>query len=102
MKWFKNLYIGESFNKTADELINDIIVKNDTKRKYLITLPANDKNMLDIITAKEGIIISWREVYVIGIAKTKAEAFDLTSLIISEVYHKTNGFDLREYFDDFI
>lgn len=102
MKWYKELYIGKSIEQKRDEVISDIIDNKKLKKRYLITLPANDKNMLDIITAKMGIIVSWREVFVIGVASTKQEAVDMVTEIISTVYRETNAFKIEEYFNDFI
>lgn len=102
MKWYRNLYIGESIDKTIDEIISDVETKKDVRKKYLITFPANENNMLDIITADMGIIITWREVHVIGVAGSKKEAVELTSQIISEAYNSRGDLNLEEYFNDFI
>ena len=102
MKWYKELYIGKSIEQNRDEIISDIADNQKLKKRFLITLPANEKNMLDIITAKMGTIISWREIFVIGVAASKQEAVELVTEIISIVHHETNAFNLKEYFNDFI
>lgn len=102
MKWYKNLYIGESIDKTATEIISDIGVKKCVRKRFLITLPANDNNMLDIITADMGIMVTWREVYVIGVAGSRKEAVDMCTQILSAIYSETGDFRLKEMFNDFI
>lgn len=102
MKWYRKLYIGESINQGIDEIISDIEVNKNTRKKFLITLPANDKNMLDIITAGMGILVSWRNVYVIGVAGSRMEAVNMTSEILTSVYNETGDFRLKEIFNDFV
>lgn len=96
MKWYKDLYIGKSIEQNRDEIISDIVNNQKSRRRFLITLPANDNNMLDIITTKMGMIISWREVFVIGVASTRKEALEMVTEIISTMYHETNAFNLKE------
>lgn len=102
MKWYKNLYIGESIDKKAADIISDIEENKIIRKKFLITLPANDNNMLDIITADMGMLVTWRDVYVIGVAGSRKEAVDLSSQIISTAYFETGDFRLKEIFNDFI
>lgn len=102
MKWYKKLYIGESITENAEEIIKDISVNENVKKRFLITLPANKSNMLDIITAKMGIMITWRPVFVVGVAGSRKEAVEMTADLVSEIYEKTSGFDFEEYFNDYI
>ena len=75
MKWYKELYIGKSIEQNRDEIISDIADNQKLKKRFLITLPANEKNMLDIITAKMGTIIFFcNEMFAVfckNIAKSK-------------------------------
>lgn len=102
MKWYKNLFIGESIEQGFEEVIADISVNKKTKKRYLITLPANKNNMLDIITAKMGIMITWREVYVIGVAGSKNEALNMTADLVLSVYKETGDFNFEDFFNDYI
>lgn len=102
MKWYKNLYISEKIELNREDLISDISLNKNVSKRFLITLPANDENMLDIITARMGIMISWREIFVIGVATTRQEAVNMVAEIVMSVHHETNAFNLKEYFNDFI
>ena len=98
MKWYTGLFIGEKAYKKIDKIRAKIEEGRRCRNAYLITLPANSENMLDIIPVNLGIMITWREIYVIGIAATKQEAVLLTGEIIKKVYEETNDVKVKEYF----
>lgn len=101
MKWYRNLFLGNCGNCDIEEIKHEIINRINHNHFYLITLPANDENLLDIITAEMGALITWREVYVIGIAGSKDDAVSLTVKIIETINNEIGSFDFREYFNEF-
>ena len=53
MKWYDNLYIGESIGKKAGRIKWKINHNAGTLFVHVITLPSNKHNLLDIIPARE-------------------------------------------------
>lgn len=103
MRWYKYLYVGDN----AKNAKYDIIVKTTEHRlqldAYLITLPSNEKNLLDIIPARELAQPYYknREVserlFVVGIAKGEEEAQLVSAKILMDTHRATNGFRVRSY-----
>jgi hypothetical protein len=68
---------------------------------YLITLPSNDENLLDVFQAN--ILLqpyykkADRDIFVVGIANGKDEAYEVVRDIIDDVYSHTGAFDIKKY-----
>jgi len=103
MKWYKKLYCGENAKKAKYKMFGRIVKNKLTFDTFLIILPTNPQNLLDIISAnflKQPHFKKKRfqdEIYVVGIAKGQDEAFELVRIIIDEVYQATSGFDIPKY-----
>lgn len=101
MKWYTGLYTGDSITCDIEDIKLKIAGKCKVKNLFLITLPANNKNILDIISVKMGMLITWREVFVIGVAGSRREAVEMVSRILTSIYNETGGFNLKEYFKEY-
>ena len=68
-------------------------------RVYVITLSSNEENLLDIIPSRELLQRHYpkKGLYVVGLAGGYHEALELAGQIVSEVYFRTGGFDVRSY-----
>lgn len=103
MKWYKGLYLGEGAKSEKYKIFGKVMKGRFHKDTFLILLPSNSENLLDIISANELLQPHYRkkmyhdELYVLGIAKGREEALELVRLIIDEVYHATGGFDISGY-----
>ena len=67
---------------------------------YFITLASNRKNLFDIFHAahlKQPAFYK-QDLYVVGIASGYEEALELVQRMIDDIYRKTGGFAVREYF----
>ena len=42
------------------------------------------------------------EIHIIGLAESREAAIGLAADIIAEVYEKTDGFDVKRYFNEFL
>lgn len=99
MKFIKNLYFGpKAFNNSKK------VVKDLKKRKYLpgvclITLPTNDKNILDIFEAYMLLqpAIDKSELTVVGVTYGRDEAMELVRQIIDETYTELGTIDIKKY-----
>lgn len=99
MKWYKNLYMGEYAGKKKNRIkwkVNHGVGMVDT---YLITLPTNSSNLLDILPSWN---LQWSFIrqncpMIIGIAEGYEEAAYLVSSIVLEVYEATGAFEIEKY-----
>lgn len=105
MIFYKNLYYGEEAKKSKYKIFSKIKRNSFTSDTYLITLASNPDNILDIVSTnvfnqpffkkKE----HHENLFVVGIAKGKPEAFELVRLIVDEMYKKRGDFNIKEYLD---
>ncbi len=98
MKWYKALFVGERAAGKTDKIKERFLQGRKYRNVFFITLPANSENMLDIIPYNLGMIMTWRELSVIGVAVTRQEAVLLTEHILQKVYDETKDVRVREYF----
>lgn len=73
---------------------------------YCIAFPTNPENKLDIYNMGELLFKRYEEyddeIHIIGLAESKDAAIGLAADIISEVYERTDSFDVQKYFNDFL
>lgn len=100
MKWYKKLYLGESI-KQVKWLQFKIAHGKKPAGYYCITLPENQKNLLDIYPSEflrtPGMKAD--DLYIVGLASDKREAWEVIRSIIEDVYVHTRGFDIKAYLD---
>lgn len=103
MKWYRKLYLGDNAKDAKYKTIGKVRTGKFQNNTYLITLAANPNNLLDIYSANFLLQPDFKkanvteDVYVIGIAKGKEEAFEVVKNIISDVYTNTGGFEVKKY-----
>jgi len=101
LKWFKNLYIGDTANKQKNRIIWKVNHGVGVWDIYLITLASNPDNLLDIISANMLLQkpIRRRCPLIVGLASGHEEALQLVEQIISDVYQKTGAVAVRQYIE---
>lgn len=101
MKWYKNLYIGETLVKSKDKVIKKIQRNVLQPGVYVIVLATNGKDNFRIIHSLELLQRNYLkdDLTVVGIAKGKDEAFELVRRMITDVYEETGSVqNVVEYF----
>ena len=99
MVWHEELFVGKSVNpRRKKRMIRKINKRSILNRAYLITLPANTDNLLDIIDAK---VVRRRgypdqNLYIIGLAGSYEEAVTLAAEILYSYYLACGDFRLQE------
>lgn len=99
MKWYRNLYIGFR----AKEKIRRIIWKTRhgklQNNVFLLTLPTNEENLLDIIPANILLqpYFKRKEVWIAGIAVGREEAMEVLEVMVQKVLEETGQVNLKEY-----
>jgi len=99
MKWYKDLYVGESIQHKYEKIKWKIKHNAGQIDIYVIAIASNPQNLLDIIPAQELMQKGYpkKELFVIGLAKGMKEAHEIVTQIIDEVYQKTGGFGILPY-----
>ena len=102
MRWYKNLYAGESIARKKNRIKWKIIHNAGQIGIYVIALPSNRENLLDLIPAWE--LMQWHypkgQLYIIGLAGNYDEAAELAAAIICEAYAETGSFCVRDYISE--
>ena len=100
MQWAENLYLSDKTAKKRDKIIKKANRGIGMLSIYLITLASNPENLFDIFHAahlKQPAFYK-QDLYVVGIASGYEEALELVQRMIDDIYRKTGGFAVREYF----
>lgn len=98
MKWYNKLYIGENAGKRKRKIINNIRFNKPQLGVYVITLPTNDKNSLDIYPSNALLqkYYKKRDLTVVGIAEGRDESLMLIQRIIMDCYNQTGQYLVKE------
>lgn len=99
MKWYNFLYIGEKAEENSKKIIQNIRKGKLQLNKYVLALPLNDSDVLDIYPS---VVLTQKhymksDIIIIGIADGMDEAKELLQEIIMECFRETGGFDLKGY-----
>lgn len=99
MKWYDDLYVGESIRHEVDKIKWKIKHNAGQINIYVIVLASNPQNLLDIIPAQELMQKGYpkQDIHVIGLAFGMEEAQLVVKQIIDEVYQETKGFQILPY-----
>ena len=100
MQWADNLYLTDKTAKKKDKIIRKANRGIGMVSIYLITLASNREYLFDIFHAahlKQPAFYK-QDLYVVGIASGYEEALELVQRMIDDIYRKTGGFAVREYF----
>ena len=99
LTWHVHLYVGEKAKKQVRRTMGLINRKKPTPGVYLLTLPHNRKNVMEIVSTS--VLLQepahMRCPQVIGIARGREEAFALMQRIIKDTYANTGNFQVEAY-----
>lgn len=98
MEWYRDLYLGSGAAKKKYKILRKIN-KHLLSKAYIITLPSNEANVLDIYSYNEILQHHYdtNNLFVIGLAHGKDDALELTKNIIFEVYKKNRDVNVSRY-----
>ena len=97
--WYQNLYTGEKASRHRDKIKWKLEHRVGTVKVFLLTMPSNEQNSLDILNAAYLKQPHFRkqEIRVVGLALSYEEALEVLVRIVEEVYEQTDGMDIKEY-----
>lgn len=99
MIWYDKLYVGESMIHKTNKVKWKIRHNAGQINIYVIALPSNQENLLDIIPSQELLQKGYpkKNLYIVGLAQGYDEAIQLAGTIVAEVYRHTGAFHVTEY-----
>lgn len=102
MKWYNELYVGQNALKTKHKIIKKAIRNKPQIGVYLITLPINENNSLEIYPSYILLQKYYKKknLFVVGISIGKEEALNLVTTIILDCYNKTGQFLVRKMINE--
>lgn len=102
MKWYDALWVGPLAARKKGRIISSIRQRKHVPGIWLITLAENPSEALDIIPSDtlEKPFCSPEDLYILGIASGKQEAFELVEKMVDYIYRETGTLNIRDYFSD--
>ena len=99
MKWITPLYIGEKAEKKKGKIIRGIKQRKAFLNTYVLMLPNNPKNQLDIIQATElkQPFYKTKDFVIVGIALGKEEAIELVAQITDDAVREIGTPMIKDY-----
>ncbi len=95
--------MGDNARKAKYKVLGHVVKKKLSFDTYLIALPSNPSNILDMYPANVLLQTHFKDkkaledIYIVGIAKGCREALELIQNIIDDVYRNTGNFDISGY-----
>ncbi len=101
MQFYKNIWISENAAGKKFQIMWKLKHFRPQADVYVLVLANNSHDLIHMYPAKELLKPYYkkihREMFVIGIARTRPAALELIRQIVQEVYEKTGGCDIRAY-----
>lgn len=105
IKWYRRLYLGEKAKGKKTLVLKKLSDGEIHPKLYLVVLPSNDSNLLDILPQPVLLQEHYRnmELYAVGVSVGKREAMELAGRIVMDAYMATGRTDVKAYLgDDFL
>ena len=99
MRWYKDLYVGYNLLDKKRQVIRKIKNGKPQFNKYVIALPFNDYDVLDIYPSYVLMqkLYKQSDMVIVGICEGIEEALDMMQLIIMDCLCDTGGVKVKEY-----
>ena len=99
MKWYDDLYVGYGLLDKKRQIIRKIKKGKPMFNKYVITLPENNYDTLDIYPSNV-LMQKWyqkSDMVIVGIAEGMEEAMDMMQLIIMDCLEETGQVKVKKF-----
>ena len=99
MDWYTGLYVSDDLKEKKDKIIDKIEHGAGTPGIYLITLPSNEKNLLDILSADQ---LLWPVMHrlcpvIVGMTHSYDEATEMAAAMILDAHKEIGAFRVELY-----
>lgn len=101
MIWYEDLFLGATVSERKKKSVIRKVNKGSLLvNAFVLTLPSNNENKIDIIDCKELCQKAYPKegMVIIGIANDKEEAMELSGEILTSLYAACGNFDLGPHF----
>lgn len=101
LNWYKGLYVGNNAKKKKKKLIRRINQGAGVIDVYLITLAANPRDQLDILSANELLQKARRKKcpVIVGLACSYWEAVELVEIMAQQTFRGTGTGNIRKWLE---
>ena len=99
MRWYEDLYVGYNLLENKRKIMRKIEKGKPMFNKYVITLPENNYDTLEIYPSNV-LIQKWyrnSDKIIVGIAEGKEEALDMMQLIIMDCLEETGEVKVKKF-----
>lgn len=99
MRWYEDLYVGYNLLDKKRQVMRKIKKGKKQLNTYVITLPQNDYDTLEIYPSNI-LTQKWyrdSDMVVVGIAQGMEEALDMMQLIVMDCLHDTGEVKVKKY-----
>ena len=103
MRWCRRLFVGDGAKSRRKKIISRAEKGKALNGVYLLTLPGNPRNLLDIYpewVLMQDYFCRSEEIQVVGIAQGHEEAVMLAAEILEEVCRETGAYDTHAFFQE--
>ena len=100
MKWYDMLWVGPRAARRKGKIISSVKQGKSVPEVWLITLAENPSEALDLVPSHM-LAKPWypsENLYILGIASGKQEAFELVEKMVDYIYRETGTLYIRDYF----
>ena len=99
MRWYHKLYEGEKAKEKRYSIIRKVWERKLQISGYVITVPSNGNNVLDIYPAYVLLLPYYKEsdILIVGIAADYSEAVEVAGKIVVDMYREIGKPDIREF-----
>lgn len=99
MIWYDDLYVSENIEKKTEKIKWKIKHNAGLLQMYVITLPCNSRNLLEIISTKELMQRHYpkKNLVIVGMAKGYEEAVTIAATIIVETMNEFGNTNVKKY-----
>lgn len=94
MKWYNNLYVGENAKRRKRKIIMRAMCNKPQIGIYMITLPVNEENSLEIYPSYILLQKHYRKknMMIVGISEGYEEALQVMQEIVMDCYRETGQY----------
>ena len=99
MKWCRDIYVGDSVAGKKRKILHNLKHDRLQINVYVITLPLSEAGIMEIYPSYVFLqkIYKKQDIYVIGLASDRWEAYELAEKIVMDCYKATGAFNIKQY-----
>lgn len=99
MEFYRRLFFGPQIKKRRKEILWKLRHGKPLHNIFLLTLPSNEQNQLDILPANLLLQPYYKrqELFIIGVGKGRDETLELLRAFVERIYAETGDVKITDY-----